>query len=161
AAPAEAAGGASGLFSTAQQIGGAVGIAVIGTVFFGSLGNHSLVTAFTHTAPYAAGAFLVCAALSLVLPEAAAADAPGCGWARDPPRTPAGLRPRDEGTGPQALSAGPAGPAAPATSVAGAAACYLGRSPGLAAPRAPSPGVAGGFHATAYGTNQGSGGGFR
>src|SRR5215469_11065239 len=55
AAPAEAAGGASGLFNTAQQIGGAVGIAVIGTVFFGSLGNHPLVTAFTHTAPYAAG----------------------------------------------------------------------------------------------------------
>jgi len=74
AAPAEAAGGASGLFSTAQQIGGAVGIAVIGTVFFGSLGNHSLVTAFTRTAPYAAGAFLVCAALSLVLPKTAVAD---------------------------------------------------------------------------------------
>src|SRR5262249_57046292 len=36
-----------------------------------------------------------------------------------------------------------------------------GALPGLAAPRAPSPGVAGGFHATAYGTNQGSGGGFR
>ena len=69
-----AAGGASGLFSTAQQIGGAVGIAVIGTVFFGSVGNHSLVTAFTHTAPYAAGAFLVRAALSLVLPKTAVAD---------------------------------------------------------------------------------------
>jgi len=74
AAPAQAAGGASGLFSTAQQVGGAVGIAAIGTVFFGYLGNHSLAASFTHAAPYAAGAFLVCAALSLVLPKTAVAD---------------------------------------------------------------------------------------
>ena len=74
AAPAEAAGGAGGLFSTAQQIGGAIGIAAIGTVFFGYLGNHSFATSFTHTAPYAAVAFLVCAALALVLPRTAVAD---------------------------------------------------------------------------------------
>jgi MFS family permease len=74
AAPAEAAGGASGLFSTAQQIGGAIGIAAIGTVFFGFLGNHSFAASFTHAAPYAAAAFLVCAALSLVLPKTAVAD---------------------------------------------------------------------------------------
>ena len=36
AVPAEVAGGASGLFSTAQQLGGAVGVALLGTVFFGS-----------------------------------------------------------------------------------------------------------------------------
>src|SRR5262249_36653079 len=161
AGPAEAGGGASGLFSTAQQIGGAVGIAVIGTVFFGSLGNHSLVTAFTHTAPYAAGGLPgVCRAL------------PGApeDRGRRRPRLSVGLRrPRDprwpeapwRRNGPQALSAGPAGPAGPRDFCRGAAACYLGRSPGLAAPRAPSPGVAGGFHATAYGTNQGSGGGFQ
>jgi len=74
AAPANAAGSASGLFSTAQQIGGAVGIAVVGTAFFGDLGGHSFATAFTHTAPYAAVAFLACAALSLVLPKTAVAD---------------------------------------------------------------------------------------
>jgi hypothetical protein len=74
AAPAKAAGSASGLFSTAQQIGGAVGIAVAGTVFFGYLGSHSFGAAFIHTAPYAAAAFCVCAVLSLVLPRAAVAD---------------------------------------------------------------------------------------
>jgi hypothetical protein len=74
AAPARAAGSASGLFSTAQQVGGAIGIAVVGTVFFGYLGSHSFTTAFTHTAPYAAVAFLVCAALSLMLPKTAVAD---------------------------------------------------------------------------------------
>jgi MFS family permease len=73
AAPAEAAGSASGLFSTAQQIGGAIGIAAIGTVFFGYLGGHSLAASFTHAAPYAAAAFGVCAALSLVLPKTAVA----------------------------------------------------------------------------------------
>jgi hypothetical protein len=36
AVPVEAAGGASGLFSTAQQLGGAVGVALFGTVFFGT-----------------------------------------------------------------------------------------------------------------------------
>jgi len=74
AAPVEAAGGASGLFSTAQQIGGAIGIAAIGTVFFGYLGGHSFAASFTHTAPYAAAAFLICAALSVVLPKTAVAD---------------------------------------------------------------------------------------
>ena len=42
AVPTGAAGGASGLFSTAQQFGGAVGIAVIGTVFFTRLEHESL-----------------------------------------------------------------------------------------------------------------------
>ena len=46
----------------------------IGTVFFGYLGNHSFATSFTHTAPYAAAAFLICAALSLVRPKTAVAD---------------------------------------------------------------------------------------
>jgi hypothetical protein len=36
AVPVEAAGGASGLFSTAQRLGGAVGVALLGTVFFGT-----------------------------------------------------------------------------------------------------------------------------
>jgi len=34
AVPAEAAGGASGVFSTAQQVGGVLGIAAVGTAFF-------------------------------------------------------------------------------------------------------------------------------
>ena len=38
--PADQAGSASGLFSTAQQLGGAVGVAVISSVFFGWLPGH-------------------------------------------------------------------------------------------------------------------------
>jgi EmrB/QacA subfamily drug resistance transporter len=74
AVPARAAGGASGLFSTAQQLGGAVGVALLGTVFFGAAARHSLAAAFTHTAPCAAGAFALCALLSLVLPGTARTD---------------------------------------------------------------------------------------
>jgi EmrB/QacA subfamily drug resistance transporter len=74
AVPAQAAGGASGLFTTVQQLGGAIGVAAIGTAFFGYLDGHSFSAAFTHSAPYAAAAFLVSAALSLVLPRTAVAD---------------------------------------------------------------------------------------
>jgi EmrB/QacA subfamily drug resistance transporter len=75
AVPAEAAGGASGLFSTAQQIGGAIGVAVLGTIFFGSVAaGHTFAAAMTRGAPYAIGAFALCAALSLLLPRTAVAD---------------------------------------------------------------------------------------
>ena len=37
AVPHEAAGGAGGIFSTAQQLGGALGVALVGTVFFTQL----------------------------------------------------------------------------------------------------------------------------
>jgi MFS family permease len=75
AAPAEAAGSASGLFSTTQQLGGAIGVAVLGTVFFGSAGSgHTLTAALTHTAPYAIGAFALCGVLSLLLPRTAVAE---------------------------------------------------------------------------------------
>jgi EmrB/QacA subfamily drug resistance transporter len=71
AVPVEAAGGASGLFSTAQQLGGAVGVAVFGTVFFGYLSGHSYEASIAHTAPYAIGAFALCAVLALLLPRTA------------------------------------------------------------------------------------------
>jgi MFS family permease len=75
AAPVEAAGSASGLFSTAQQLGGAVGVALLGTVFFGSLtAGHTFAAALQHTAPYAIGAFALCALLSLLLPRTAASE---------------------------------------------------------------------------------------
>jgi EmrB/QacA subfamily drug resistance transporter len=73
AVPVEAAGGASGLFSTAQQLGGAVGVALLGTVFFGYLNGHSFEAAIVHTAPYAMGAFALCAILSMLLPRTAVA----------------------------------------------------------------------------------------
>ncbi len=73
AVPAEVAGGASGLYSPAPQLGGAVGGAVGGTIFFGDLAHHSFQAAFVHTAPYAVGALLICAVLSLTLPKTATA----------------------------------------------------------------------------------------
>jgi len=74
AVPVEAAGGASGLFSTAQQLGGAVGVAVFGTVFFGYLTGHSFEASIVHTAPYAMGAFALCAGLALLLPRTAVSE---------------------------------------------------------------------------------------
>jgi EmrB/QacA subfamily drug resistance transporter len=71
AVPVGAAGGASGLFSTAQQFGGAVGIAVVGTAFFARLGSRSVTEAFTQCLPIAAGLFLVAAVLALLLPRTA------------------------------------------------------------------------------------------
>ncbi len=74
AVPADAAGGAAGMFNTAQQLGGAIGVAVAGTIFFGYLQRHPFTAAFTHTAPYAADAFVACAALALALPRTAVTD---------------------------------------------------------------------------------------
>jgi hypothetical protein len=73
----KAAGGAGGLFSTVQQLGGALGVAVIGTIFFGQLGTHSFTQAFTSGLPVAAGLFLASVALALLLPKTAVADEHG------------------------------------------------------------------------------------
>jgi hypothetical protein len=59
------------LFGTAQQLGGALGGAVFGTVFFGYLTGHSFEAAIVHTAPYAMGAFALCVVLALLLPRTA------------------------------------------------------------------------------------------
>jgi len=75
AVPVEVAGGASGLFTTGQQLGGALGVALLGTVFFGYLDSgHSLEAALVHTAPYAMGAFALCAILSMLLPRTAVSE---------------------------------------------------------------------------------------
>ena len=74
AVPVKAAGGASGLFSTAQQLGGAIGVALLGTVFFGYLSGHSFEAAIVHIAPYAMGAFALCAVLSMLLPRTAVSE---------------------------------------------------------------------------------------
>ncbi len=74
AVPAEVAGGASGLFSTAQQLGGALGVALLGTIFFGYLGGHSFEAALVQTAPLAMGAFALCGVLSLLLPRTAVSE---------------------------------------------------------------------------------------
>lgn len=74
AVPHEVAGGAGGIFSTSQQLGGAIGVAVVGTVFFSQLGRHPFTDAFEHTALVVIGLFLIAALLSLALPRTALAE---------------------------------------------------------------------------------------
>ena len=75
AVPAELAGGASGVFNTAQQLGGAVGVAVAGSVFFARVGSAGFTAGFELAMPLAIGAFAACAVLSLVLPRRAVGEA--------------------------------------------------------------------------------------
>ena len=74
AVPVEVAGGASGFFSTAQQLGGALGVALFGTVIFGYLSGHTFQAVLVRAAPYAIGAFALCAVLSLLLPRTAVSE---------------------------------------------------------------------------------------
>jgi hypothetical protein len=74
AVPSEAAGGAGGQFSTAQQLGGALGVAVVGTAFFSELDGQSFTDSFTHALPLVVGLFLAAAALALALPQTAVAE---------------------------------------------------------------------------------------
>jgi EmrB/QacA subfamily drug resistance transporter len=71
AVPQEVAGGAGGMFSTAQQLGGALGVAVVGSAFFSHLDGHTFTSAFKHGAPIVVALFLAAGALSLVLPRTA------------------------------------------------------------------------------------------
>ncbi|EPH42252.1 MFS transporter [Streptomyces aurantiacus] len=84
AVPADIAGGASGIFSTAQQFGGALGAAAIGTVFFSHVpaGEHGpsgtssgLTDALGAAMPWVVAGFALCAALCLALPRRAVAHA--------------------------------------------------------------------------------------
>ena len=70
AVPTQTAGGASGIFSTAQQFGGALGVAVIGTVFF-SHAAPGLNGALAHVSLWTGLVFLACAVLCLALPRTA------------------------------------------------------------------------------------------
>ena len=74
AVPREVAGGAGGILSTAQQLGGALGVALAGTVFFSELESHSFTQAFKHSAPVVIGLFLAAALLSLALPRTAVTE---------------------------------------------------------------------------------------
>jgi EmrB/QacA subfamily drug resistance transporter len=74
AVPHGIAGGAGGIFSTGQQLGGALGVALVGTVFFGQLEAHSFTDAFEHSAPVVIGLFLAAALLSLALPRTAVSE---------------------------------------------------------------------------------------
>ncbi len=74
AVPHEVAGGAGGMFSTSQQLGGALGVALIGTVFFTQLESHPFTEAFKHTVPVVIGLFLAAALLALALPRTAVSE---------------------------------------------------------------------------------------
>jgi MFS family permease len=69
------AGEASGVFGTAQQFGGAIGVAAAGTVFFAHVTGPTLTTAFTAAVPLVIGAYALCALLVLLLPNTAIMDA--------------------------------------------------------------------------------------
>jgi EmrB/QacA subfamily drug resistance transporter len=69
------AGEASGVFGTAQQFGGAVGVAAAGTLFFAHVTGPTLTSAFTAALPLVIGAYALCALLVLALPNTAIMDA--------------------------------------------------------------------------------------
>ncbi|MER6028989.1 MFS transporter [Streptomyces sp. NPDC001851] len=73
AVPGELAGGASGIFSTAQQFGGAVGAAGIGTVFFGRVST-GMSGALGDAMPWVTGAFVLCGVLCAALPRRGSAE---------------------------------------------------------------------------------------
>ena len=77
--PGHRAGAAGGLLSTVTQIGGAVGIAVLGTVFFNALGAPDgpapVGQALARVMPWQVAAYLLAAAAMLALPRTAAAPA--------------------------------------------------------------------------------------
>ena len=66
------AGAASGTYGTFQQVGAALGIAVIGSVFFGAAHAFtaaSLLAAETRAGWWVIGGFLLCAASTVFLPD--------------------------------------------------------------------------------------------
>ncbi len=74
AVPVETAGGASGTFSTAQQVGGALGIAIIGTVFFSHAPGSQLNTAFGVAQIVVIAAYAGAGALCTLLPLSALSE---------------------------------------------------------------------------------------
>ncbi|MBV9280156.1 MAG: MFS transporter, partial [Chloroflexi bacterium] len=75
AVPRDLAGGASGVFSTAQQLGGALGVALMGTIFFPRVVTEGYTKAFQASIPLVVGAFVACVLLALALPRTAVAEA--------------------------------------------------------------------------------------
>jgi hypothetical protein len=76
AVPADLAGAAAGLFGTAQQLGGAVGVAVLSSAFFARLPGHGFTSAFAHATPLAVVGYLLCGVCCLLLPRTAVAEDP-------------------------------------------------------------------------------------
>ncbi len=79
--PRREAGTAAGVLGTSQRLGTAIGIAVVGTVLFGSLkftqGPHAVASAFTHSAQLALLANLAFVIVALALVVALPRTIPG------------------------------------------------------------------------------------
>jgi EmrB/QacA subfamily drug resistance transporter len=75
--PLSSAGSASGLQSATIQVGNAVGVAVLGVIFFSLLAGHGPALALRDTLYYDAGVFAVTAALIFLLSPATGKAGPG------------------------------------------------------------------------------------
>jgi hypothetical protein len=69
-------GSASGVLNAMQQLGGAIGIAVLGTIFFSAAAASGMVAAFERVLWIEAGVLLVVAALVCLLPMRAREGGP-------------------------------------------------------------------------------------
>ena len=68
------AGSASGVLNTALQLGGAIGVALIGVVYFGALDEQGFIGALDDALWFQVGVFVVSALAMLLLPRRASAD---------------------------------------------------------------------------------------
>jgi predicted MFS family arabinose efflux permease len=72
----QAAGSASGVLTAVQQFGGAIGVAVIGTIFFELLPEHLFLGAMKSSTLVAGGLFVLSLAVTFLLPRRARQSAP-------------------------------------------------------------------------------------
>jgi EmrB/QacA subfamily drug resistance transporter len=72
----QAAGSASGVLTAVQQFGGAIGVAVIGTIFFELLPKHLFLGAMKSSTLVAGGLFVLSLAVTFLLPHRARQSAP-------------------------------------------------------------------------------------
>jgi MFS family permease len=71
----ESAGKAFGLYGAILgKLGGALGVAIVGTVFFSELEHRSFTGAFEHAVPVVVALFLAAGALALLLPRTAVGE---------------------------------------------------------------------------------------
>ncbi len=74
AVPVDDAGGASGTFSTAQQLGGAIGVALVGALFFDQISDTHLNSAFRAALIAVTSIYAAAGLIALRLPKTALSD---------------------------------------------------------------------------------------